>query len=1002
VIPFSFLLLTSLAGPVPVPPWASGEIHLYDTSQVPILRGDSLKLSPNYAWQASSLTAALSTKADTGAYKLDLSGSKSLTVSSGDGGGVGVDASLLVNVKGQLANNVFLEGSLSDQNAPVQPDGSTASLRAVDNEYLRIYGKQYEYLLGDYQLEYGQDGVDAFAIQADGARMSYAHSGLGVSAQYAVSKGIFTTDTLHGVDGQQTGYYLHGRNGETFITVLAGTEKIWCDGTLLQRGTDYTMTYSQGRIDFLKSVWVTSENVFSAEFQYSENPYPHSVAATEVADTVGPFRFSARAIQEWDDKNNPAAGSPDSATLARYQQSGDSVILDSTGNPVALPQQLDETALSAEWQGGAKGNGRFVLLGSLWDQNLYSDVDDNKDLGFATEYEGVNRFGKPLDQGGFSLIEIGINHEHRSRYYESFHQLVEARSFRDEWNLDASVGERDFDANSLSLTLEPHTGFQFGVEGGVASGEVEDSVAGGDSVSESAESRRGKVFAQLHAGSLSIDASSEAKLASDPDRRDNYRQTLTASERFSGWVPKLKLLDDEWLQAASPGTAVSNLFQPDLSLASPSLWNRWVSTTDLNAIYGQSNYVGKLASPADSVIDIGISQRLHLLTWGPFGGDAFAARRYHVEWEGQADGSRPANSDIGVYDQGQLDFSAANPVHGYSLQTHYEVTRTAEQPLVNAYQKVSPGQGNYIYDSLLNVYQPVETGGNYVFLGLQRDTTVSARPYQDVQWSSHLDLSPGKWPTRIGGVLEDMILSLDVSTDAQDSASDPVPLPRLTDSQIEAVRSGSTRYVPSLQWRSPTGKRSATLKFERDFSVQVGLDASRELDQSVSGEYHWTLSKDWDAVWGGMIESKNREGLADSTTGSESDVDDDQTHLELDRHLSHSFTLIPSMAYEKATGEDAALPLDLQAVTPAFRVEKGAFYGGRISVEYGLHYLFGEGDGSYFATEGYNRGLTNRVEVLAQADLQTHLHLNLSYLARLEPGASSWDQKLTAEMRAVF
>ncbi len=985
-----------MAGPVPVPPWANGEMHLYDTSQIPILRSDSVSVVSRPPWQPAPHAAA-----DTGAYKIDLSGSKSLSVSVGQGGGVGVDASLLVNVKGQLAKNVFLEGSLSDQNMPVQPEGSTASLRAVDSKYLRVYGSQYEYLLGDYLLNYGQEGEDRFSIQADGARASYAQSGYGVTAQYAVSKGIFATDTLHGVDGQQTGYYLRGRNGQTYITVLAGTERIWRNGTLLQRGTDYTITYSEGRVDFLKNVWVTSENVFSAEFQYTENTFPHSVAATELSDTVGPFRFSARAIQEWDDKNNPAAGLPDSLTLNRYRQLGDSVILDSAGQPVALPQSLGGTALSAEWQGGAAGNGRVVLLGSLWDQNLYSDRDDGKDLGFSTEYHGVNRFGRPLDQGGFSRLEIETTHEHRSRNFESFHQLVEPRSFRDQWNLDASVGEKDFDANSLRLSLEPRTGFQIGIEGGAASGRMLDSVAG-QAVSASAESRRGEVFTQVHEGSLSVDVSSEAKLASDPGRRDNYRQVFNASERFAGWVPKLQLLDDEWLQATPTGAGQSNLFQPDVSLESPSLWNRWVSTTDVNALYGRSNYAGKQASPGDSLFDAGVSQRVRLLAWGPFNGEAFAARRYHVEWVAQADGTRPVNPENSVYDQGQLDFSASNYPRGYGFQTHYQLTRTAEQPLVNAYQKVDPGKGNYIYDSLLNAYQPVETGGNYVFLGLQRDTTVSRKPYQDLQWTARLDLSPGKWPGGVGGVLADVSLSLDVATDHQDSASDPVPLPRFTDAQIEAVRSGHSRYEPSLQWRSPIGKRSATLKFERDFSKEVGLDAARELDESVSAEYRWAWSQAWEAVWGGSAQSKDRQGLSDSTAGSESRVDAQQTHLELDRHLSHAITLIPAFAYEKAGGEDADLPLDLQGVTPSLRVEKGAFSGGRASVEHGLHYLFGQGDGSYFATEGYAKGVTHRIEVLAQSDLQAHLHLNLSYLARLEPHASSWDQKLTAEMRAVF
>jgi hypothetical protein len=112
--------------------------------------------------------------------------------------------------------------------------------------------------------------------------------------------------------------------------------------------------------------------------------------------------------------------------------------------------------------------------------------------------------------------------------------------------------------------------------------------------------------------------------------------------------------------------------------------------------------------------------------------------------------------------------------------------------------------------------------------------------------------------------------------------------------------------------------------------------------------------------------------------------------------------LIPSAEYQRVTGEDAGLPLELQGLTPRARVEKGNFFGGRASLEYAAPYFFGQGQGSYFATGGFAKGLTHRFEALAQAALQTYLHLNFSYLARLEPEASSWDQKLSAEMRAVF
>ena len=150
---------------------------------------------------------------------------------------------------------------------------------------------------------------------------------------------------------------------------------------------------------------------------------------------------------------------------------------------------------------------------------------------------------------------------------------------------------------------------------------------------------------------------------------------------------------------------------------------------------------------------------------------------------------------------------------------------------------------------------------------------------------------------------------------------------------------------------------------------------------------------EWEGLWGGSAESRFRRGLT-ASSGAESRVEDQEVRLELYRHLPRSFTLVPALEYRRAEGEDAGFPIDLQGLTPKLRLEKGAFYGGRASVEYALHSLFGQGEGSYFATEGYRKGLTHRVEALAQSEIQTHLHLNLSYLARLEPHASSWDQRM--------
>ncbi len=967
-------------------PW----LRLYDTAAVPVLRPDQVPGAAGLAVPVSTATAAT----DTGATRLDLSGSKSLSVTVGQGGAVGLDASLFVNLKGQVAPNVFLEGSLSDQNVPAQPDGSTANLREIDNKYLRVYGSQYEYLLGDYLLGYGRDGEDRYVEKAEGARLHYTHGGMGVTGEYALSKGVFTSDTLRGIDGVQQGYYLYGRDGRTYITVLAGTERIWRNGVLLRRGTDYTIDYSQGRIDFLNSFWVTGQDLFSAEFQYSEDVYPRSVVTTSVDDTVGPFRFSARAAQEWDDKDNPTAGPPDSATLQRYQNLGDSAVLDSTGQPIPMPQKLASTAWSAAWQGGEWGNGRFTVLGSYFDQNLYSHLDDQTDFGYSTRYQGVNRFGRPIDQGGFGRLLLEPTHEHRSADFASFHQLVEARSFRDAWNLDAAVGEKNFDANKLRLTLEPVTGFQFGAEGGLAEGHLGDT---------SADSRRGEVFAGLHTARATIDLSSEAKLARDPDQRDDYRQQASAATSWAGWSPKLALVRDEWLTAIPVGgQSWSDLWQPEASLESPTLANRWVWTNDVTGQVGRSNYAGRYRSLRDSLRDVGVSERLRLLAWGPASGDFFVSRSYHEDWLPDAFGARADDPEEATYDQAEANLTVSAYPKGYGMQTHYKVSRTAEVPLVEAYQKVAPGQGDYQYDSLLNVYQHVETGGDYAFIGLRRDSTLGVQPYQDLQWSLHVDLSPGRWPLRVGGVLADVDLGFDVQTDAQDSSADPVPLPRLTDDEIEAVRSGRASYAPTLRWHSAATKRSATFRWQREYDKGAGLSAARQRSADGSGEYRWQWSEGWEAALDGDYGVKLSQGLSDSdATGSESHVQNGSGSISLYRHLSHAFTLIPEFAYAHTLGSDAGAPLDLQSVTPTARVEKGSFFGGRASLEYSWHYLFGVGEGSYFSTGGFLKGSTHRIEALAQADLKSYLHLNFSYLARLDPGAA-WDQKLSVELRAVF
>ena len=50
----------------------------------------------------------------------------------------------------------------------------------------------------------------------------------------------------------------------------------------------------------------------------------------------------------------------------------------------------------------------------------------------------------------------------------------------------------------------------------------------------------------------------------------------------------------------------------------------------------------------------------------------------------------------------------------------------------------------------------METGGNYVLVGLKRDTTLGSRPYQDLSFTANLELSPARFPFAVQGVLADI------------------------------------------------------------------------------------------------------------------------------------------------------------------------------------------------------------------------------------------------------
>jgi hypothetical protein len=288
-----------------------------------------------------------------------------------------------------------------------------------------------------------------------------------------------------------------------------------------------------------------------------------------------------------------------------------------------------------------------------------------------------------------------------------------------------------------------------------------------------------------------------------------------------------------------------------------------------------------------------------------------------------------------------------------------------------------------------------------VLVGLRRDTTMGSRPYQDLGMTANLELTPARFPFPVKGVLADIEILLDLAFDNQDTSGEASLLPLFTDEAIEAVRGGRSRYSPSLRWKSPSGTRSADIRVDRAYARSSGLYAFRERRFDQRADWRQELGERWEYGLEEAYEDRFRAGLTAASSG-ESRSESRLLGGRLIRRLPRSFALEGRGSWQLVTGTAPTGDLDLQGIRPALKLEKSSLYNGRAFLEYGLVYFWGTGEGSYYATDGFRRGLTQRLQANAHFQVGEHMHLNFDWVARLEPGSRSPVQKLTAEARAVF
>jgi len=274
---------------------------------------------------------------------LTTSGSITRGVTVGNNQNSVVNSNLDLQITGKISDKVSLRASIQDANIPLQEGGYSQRLDEFDQIFIELFSDQWSIRAGDLFLENRRSRFLNFnkKVQGLSTRFQWGEPDkqTTVEASAALVRGQYARSNFIGQEGNQGPYKLLGNNGELFVLVISGSERVFVNGILLQRGENnhYMIDYNAGEITFTSLFPITSEMRISIEYQYAERSFTRFITYVGVEHKRDTWQIAGYVYSESDIKNQPLQQNLNETQVAVLQVAGDDL------NAMVAPSAFEDS-----------------------------------------------------------------------------------------------------------------------------------------------------------------------------------------------------------------------------------------------------------------------------------------------------------------------------------------------------------------------------------------------------------------------------------------------------------------------------------------------------------------------------------------------------------------------------------------------------------------------------------------------------------------------------------